>query len=212
MFTTENAKVDNGFKEPQFISIGPNELKINSFDIIEAKNGSGKVKIQVNVETRPVGGDFEGWEGALGRIGRFDLSIYFDPESKSQAKQDFLDKIASIGFALNLSKDLDEIKINDVREYLNAVQKLFANKYAWYIIGGEEYEGKDAEGNPKVKISLKLMRFNYVAPTEEALLNKQKDKVWPDKSNPYFFKYLEKMDAEEINKTAGTGQKDDLPF
>ena len=221
-FNTKNAKVDSGFKTPQFIQMGPNELKITALEAVLSKNGD-KFKVQVSFETKPMKLPFEGWEGAIGQIGKTDLSIYLPiqeegiplTEQQNRAQQDFLDRIATIAVAMGVAAQLDAIEASDIDTYLAKVTKVFSNKYAWFLIGGEEYEGTDKDGNPKIKEVIKIPRYNYVAATESELLGKQKDKAWPNKTNKYFFKPLLGMDADSKSnaKPSATQNPDlDLPL
>lgn len=202
-FETKGVKSDNGTQIGQFIQIGPNMCKIKGLTAVFSKAGD-KFKVQANVETKPIGEDFEGWPDAetkvkaLGQIGRIDLSIYTNGEDKWM--QDFLSKIGTIADSLNVRPALDAIVVpegSDIHDYLKLVEKVVCiEKYACYLIGGEEYEGKDKEGKPRVKISIKIPRYGYVAANEQELLAKMKDGKFPDKDTDWFYKKLEKMDED----------------
>jgi len=211
MFSTKEAKVDSGFKTPQFINIGPNELKVTGFEITQSNNGE-KFKVQANLETKPLGGDFEGFEGAVGQIGRVDLGIYITGKQDDKATNDFIDIIATIATAMGVKEQVDAIKADSIEDFLNQVKRVFNNKYTWFLIGAVEYMGKDKDGSPKVKMLINLPRYGYVAATEAELQARQKDNTWPDKTNKYFYKALVKMDEDPQQSTDTQSIKDDLPF
>jgi len=117
--------------------------------------------------------------------------------------------------ALNIASDT--ITADKIDDYLNKVTQVFKNKYAWYLIGGEEFMGKDEDDKPKVKFFIKLPQFSFVAPTEADLLNKMKGKVWPTKEGaPWFFKKLVQMDKDTTVQndfdSANSQKTNDLPF
>jgi hypothetical protein len=213
MFNSKDAKVETSFKPGKYVNIGPNELKITKLDAVKSKAGD-KFKVVMYFESKPVTEDgFEGQDGALGRVGKVDLSIY--TTGKDQYIQDAINKLATIATELDLRDQLDGISAGTITEYLSQVEKVFKGKYAWWMIGGEEYLGKDADGKDKVKFFIKLPMFSFVAKTQEDLLAKQKDKIWPNKeTDGWFFKKLVGMDAETTNKNTGTNQpeQDQLPF
>lgn len=212
MFSTQNAKSDGGFKPGKFINIGAGELKIVKLEAQKSRAGD-KFKVVCHLESSPITEDgFEGHEGALGRIGRVDLSIY--TTGTDQYKDQFLDRFATISETMGVRDQLDKVSGATIDEYLTNVTKIIGNKPIWWLIGGEEYMGKNKEGAETVKFFLRLPKFSYVAESEEALLKKMKDGVYPDRTVAWFFKPLEVMDAdaltEELNKSQD--EKDLLPF
>lgn len=209
-FGTKGVKSDTGSQIGKFIEIGPNVCKIKSLTVVYSKKGD-KFKVQANIETKPIGDDFEGWPDentkvpALGQIGRIDLSIFTTGEDKWMA--DFLSKIGTIADSLGLRQNLDAINVPadaTIEDYLKLVEKVLCiEKYACYLIGGEEYLGQDKEGNPRTKIAIKIPRYGYVATTEAELLAKMKDGKFPDKDTDWFYKKLVKMDEDEAEKPQG---------
>lgn len=211
MFNTKNAKVESGFKPGKFVNLGANELKITKLEAVPSKKGD-KYKVVMHLESKPVNEEgFEGHEGALGRIGKVDLSIY--TTGKDSYMQDALNRLATIAEELDLRADLDSINGDTIEDYLGKVEKLFKGKYLWWLIGGEEYEGKDDDGGLKIKFFIKLPQYGFVAKTEQDLLNKMKGKQWPNKeTDGWFFKKLVGMDSDTLNKKAGEDPSNDLPF
>jgi len=212
-FGTKGVEVKSGFKPGKFVSLGANELKIVNLEKVLSRDGT-KFKIVVHWESKPVTEEgFEGHEGALGRIGKADLSIFTD--GNDQYIQDAIGTIATIGETLGVRDQLDNISATKIDDYLSQVLNVFKGKYAWWLIGGEEFEGKDADGKPKIKFSLKLPRFSFIAPTEADLLAKMKDKTWPTKDTGWFFKKLVKMDSDisvQDDFNAQGKPINDLPF
>lgn len=217
MFGTEGANDKDGMTIPKFITVGPNELKIVKFDVAWSKNG--KFKVLANLETKPVGGDFEGWEDAKGQVGRVDFSIYTD--GKDGYQKQATDKIAIIANTMGIREEVDAIRgITKVDDYLAAITKIFKGKYAWFLVGGEEYQITDKEGKGRIKEKIQFPRYNYVAKTEAELRAKQTNDEFPDKHlDDWFFKKLEVMDNDipETNRNVnGNSSKpiktDDLPF
>lgn len=193
MFGTKDVEVEKGFKTPQFIQVGPNELMIKSLEHTLSSDGN-KFKVIANLETKPMpkegSKDFEGWEGAKGQIGRVDLSIYTTGEDDYM--ESCLSKIVTIADSMGAKAQIDTITANEIGEYLGKVSKVLANKFVWFLIAGEEYEHDD-----KVKTKIKLPRWNYVAPTEPELKAKMKDKKYPTDSDEWFFKRVVKMDSDK---------------
>ncbi len=213
-FSTKGAKVDSGLKPGKFIGLGPNELKVVKLEKVLSKAGD-KFKVVMHLESKPVTEEgFEGHEGALGKIGKVDLSIF--TTGSDLYIHDALGRIATIGETLGVRDELDSIAADKIDDYLAKVTQVFKNKYAWYLIGGEEFMGKDEDDKPKVKFFIKLPQFSFVAPTEDALLGKMKGKVWPTKEGtPWFFKKLVQMDKDTTVQDDFNAQGkpiNDLPF
>lgn len=228
MFNSKEAKTDKGFSENKFIEVGPSEIRINEFKFVTSKKGD-RYKIEANVETKPIGNGFEGWEGAKGKIGRFDFSSYIligdkvnnddgterdaTPEElkmKEKQEQWVVDRLASIAVAMGVKPQLDGVTASKISEYVQKAFALIKGKYAWFLIGGEEWESKEG----KIKTSLRLPLNGYVAATELELKAKH-PKGMPDKDTTWFFKRLVKMDNEKArNKIVDNipEGEDDLPF
>lgn len=214
MFNTKGKTGDSGFKTGKYVGIGPNKLKITGFTHKPSKAGD-KFKIVVNFESKPITEDgWEGQDGALGQIGRSDIGIYTN--GTDQAMDGILKAFVTIAETLGVRDQLDAIQASKIEEYLDKVSALVNNKFAWWLIGGEEYMGQDQDGNDKVKFVLKIPRFGFIAESEEGLQKKMKGGEFPIKGDPnaqWFFKNLEAMDEDEMAEKAGpTEDGEDLPF
>lgn len=213
---TKEISTSNEFKPSQYIFIGPRELKISKIDVKLTKN-KDKFGIFLFLESKPI--DYEGWtgiDGAKGQIGQVQLGIWTN--GTDQQMIDILTQLSIIADELGVRQQFDDIKCEDIYEYINSVSSLFVNKFKWWLIGGEEYLGQDKNGNPKVKVSIKLPRFSFIADSEDGLKNKMKNKEFPLKGRPdtqWYFKELTKMDSDELNNVAISSiqkTEDDLPF
>lgn len=222
MFGTQGANDSDRMSIPQFITVGPRELRIASFEAVRTRNKE-KFKIIANLETKPIGGDFTGFEDAKGQVGRVDLSIYTNGSDGYEKAA--MDRIAVMANAMGIRAEVDAIRESDVDKYLKVLSKVFKDRYAWFLIGAEQYVGKDKEGNDKVKDKIRLPRYNYIAATESELKEKQTGQEWPTMDEDWFYKRIEaEMDEEPqgenpngITPPPGAPEAegletDDLPF
>lgn len=213
---TKEISTNKEFKPGQYIFIGPNELKITNIEVKLTKNKE-KFGIFLNLESSPI--DYKDWvgvDGAKGKVGQVQLGIWTN--GTDQQMVEILTQLSIIADELGVRQQFDEINSDDIYEYINLVSSLFVGKFKWWLIGGEEYLGQDKDGNPKVKVNIKLPRFSFIADSEENLKNKMRNKEFPLKCRPdtqWYFKELTKMDSDELNNTAISSiqkTEDDLPF
>jgi hypothetical protein len=174
-------------KESAYINFGTGEYKINSFEIQTASTGS--IRIRMNMETRPVTTQgFEGVEGALGKVGRVNLTSYMNPNKDSYKKaiNIFQRKISEIADALGVRDEVNAIEASSVEEYINKVSPLLVNKYTNWLLAAEEYLTTDKEGEEVVRTFLLTPMFGFVSSDATKLVF--------DKNNAYHYKKVEAVE------------------
>lgn len=209
MFSTKGLEVKSGAFTPKFIGCGVQVLTITGNTVRTAQ--SGKKMVLFNVETQKVQDEgFEPHEDAKfgGQIGRVKASIYFEEKGNSKAKEEFIEKIATIAQKLNVRDKIDEIKASSTEDYVNKVCAIFSGKYLWLTVTGEEYLNM----NNEVRTSLGLRRFGFAASLEEG-----ESHLKPfDIDNPYDYKKVAVPDqdvpATDSGSPAEEEDDDDLPF
>lgn len=209
MFNTKGQKSESSFKTGKFINVGPNYVKITKLTK-QVSERTQKFRVIAHFETEPI--QEEGWEGqdgALGKVGKVPIGIWTSGNDKPM--QDVLAKFMTIAEAFGVREQLDEIKSDNIDDYLSKVESIFKNKFRWWLIGGEEYL-YTKDGVEKIGISLAFLSYLKIADSEEALLAKMKDKVWPTKSDSRFFKALKEMDSDAAVKSIKEDTENQLPF
>ena len=182
----------------KYISYGIQNLKINSLEIQEA--GTGTPRVIFNVESEPVKDDnFEGEEGALGRVGRI-RSGWLKTESQ---QTEFLENIGKIADKIGKREEVDKIEAESLEKYLSEITPLICGHFARFKVTAEEYEKQD--GN--LGITLSFARFKFVEALEEDA------KMTFDKTNQYDFKKLDEEEKTQVNSNGVTEEANNsLPF
>lgn len=183
MIGTKNTQIAGNTISP-YITYGVGEYKINSFEIKTASTGA--MKVMMNMESKPFNDpSFTPAEEATvgGKIGTVSLTSYMNPNNASFTTgiDIFQQKVKQIATALDVSDEVDAVEAPSLEEYVKLISPTLTNKYAFFCISAEEYMGSDREGNPKVKFTLNIPRYQFVSAS---------DTLTFDKSKTYHYKKL----------------------
>lgn len=179
MISTQNVK-DTNNKPSSYMTYGPGEYKINSFEVNTASTGA--VRVRMNMESRPVTeAGFEGVDGAVGKVGRVNLTSYMNPNNASYATlvETFTRKMAEIADALGVRDDINAIAAETIEEYITKASPLLVNKFTNWVIAAEEYLNQEDE----VRYFLLIPRYGFVSSDPTRLKF--------DKTSSYHFKPVE---------------------
>lgn len=183
-FGTEGVSTQQTSK---YFGRGVHYLKINSLAIETASTGTPRVVF--NMETEPIEEEgFEPDEEATvgGQVGRV-RTIYMKHDNQLQ---EFNSNIAQIANKLGVRSETDKIAADSLEEYVEALNDVITDKYAWFGIKGEQYYKND--GKPGV--ALLFRRYGFVASETEG-----EDALEAhDDSNEYHFKKAEPPQTEDV--------------
>lgn len=152
------------YGESPYIKYGTGEYKINSLEVVTASTGS--MKVRMNMESRPITTPlFEGVDGALGKVGRVDLTSYMKPGSQyfDKSIETLQRKVSEIADALGVREAVNEVQASSIPEYVAKVSPLLCNKFTNWKVSAEEYLGTDKEGKEIVKHALSAGLYGFVS-------------------------------------------------
>lgn len=177
-----------------YLSYGRQELTITGFEIKVASTKAQQVLVQF--ESRKVeSSSFTPADNAKygGRVGKVKMGIYM---STKEHFEEFERNIQMIAKVLGVLDELLAIQATDLEAYLEQVTPLFSGKYAWFIIGAEEYYKGD-----KLRHALFVPRHFFVSHQEKGL------KAF-DTENKYVYKKAQKPDAEATEEVVAADEDD----
>lgn len=180
-FGTEGVSASQTSK---YIGPGVHQLKINKLTTEEASTGT--LRVVFHVETPPVEeADFEPDESATdgGKVGRV-RTIWLKYEAQLE---EFNRNIAQIASALKVREQTDKIVASSLTEYVEELNDVITDKFAWFGVKGEEYIKQDG----KTGIALLFRRFGFVADTQD-------DLEPHDKDNEYHYKPAEVPESDNV--------------
>ena len=159
MITTKN--ITSGGGTPKVIQPGTVECKINSITLDSVPYKEGAYHLSLNVESQPLGGDFEGFlidkdnpsggrhDGQVGRV-RFSEWPFSDGETKTGTKvvrnDEIVKAIQTICKETGCTAWLEaQDNVHEtIEEFVTAfnTDKPFKNKFVKMCVGGREYMNK----------------------------------------------------------------------
>jgi hypothetical protein len=208
MFGTSGIKTEDFVSK--YLNYGINHCKINGITVIKAKTTESK-KVQFAMEGAPMGKDFQGVDGAKGKVGRVE-TLYMNND---KAYQDFMRQVGVIADKLGVRGAVDVIKASTIEDYIAQVEPLLKGKYAWWMFGGEEWDAG--------KWKLGLLKFGFVKAESEVdadsltldgyigsqLLNKEGVAIMTfDKKSRFHYHPMEKSEDGVGIGSAGAVAKD----
>lgn len=138
----------------KYLTYGINHCKIVSMSVIKAQSTESK-KVQFNMEGMPVGKDFQGVEGAKGKVCRVETSYM----KEDKAYKDFMRQIGVIADKLGVRKEVDAVKASSIEDFIAQIEPILKGKFAWWMFGGEEYNEK--------KWKQSLLKFGFIKAESE---------------------------------------------
>ena len=187
MFSTKGQEVKKGFGPSKSKQPGIVYAHINSMYLVTSGKGDKKA-LFFNLETPPVGGDFEGWaidknnpdgEKYKGQIGKITASAWTTEfNSTNPDENDIVYKVLVIADEMGLSEEVANIEAPNIEEWIANVNKILCNKNIYFFV-----KGKEREYNGKTLVDLLLPRYKFASE------DKNKLDVF-DKSNKYHYQSL----------------------
>ena len=162
MLNTKDMSVGSGKTKP-VISAGNHVVRINSVSFDQTPYDAEAYNILLNVETKPVGGEFEGfllnvnepngkrYQGQVGRV-RFSPYPYKDatlPSGREISRDNEVMKgMVYLSEVLGKRDELDKVQANTIEEFMTSCNDLFSAS-GWFnmCVGGKEWENKEGYTN-----------------------------------------------------------------
>ena len=157
MLNTKDMQVGAGKVRP-LIGPGNNVIKINSITFDQTPYDSEAYNVMLHVETKPVGGDFEGFfrdkdnESAgryEGQIGRVRMTPYpYKTTTLASGReidrdQEVLKSMIFLSEVMNKRVELDTIEANTIEDFISSASKLLSGTYFNVCLGSREWENKE---------------------------------------------------------------------
>lgn len=169
MFSTKNVSAN---RVSPVIGPGNHKVKINSLSFDPTPYDPQAFNITLNVETEPVGGEFQGFlvdannpngPRYAGQVGRVRMSPYPYKDTtlptgrKIVAADEMVKAIAFLADVTGKRDEVDMIEANSLEQFSNACAQIFKNTdYINACIGGREWENNDGY----VNVDLHLPRLS----------------------------------------------------
>jgi hypothetical protein len=178
MFSTKNVSAN---RVSPVIGPGNHKVKINSLSFDATPYDPQAFNIILNVETEPVGGEFQGFlvdadnqngPRYQGQVGRVRMSPYPYKDTtlptgrKIVAADEMVKAIAFLADVTGKRDEVDMIEANSLEQFSNACKQIFKNtEYINACIGGREWENNDGY----VNVDLHLPRLSKTGLPLEAV-------------------------------------------
>ena len=178
MFSTKNVSAN---RVSPVIGPGNHKVKINSLSFDPTPYDPQAFNITLNVETEPVGGEFQGFlvdadnqngPRYQGQVGRVRMSPYPYKDAtlptgrKIVAADEMVKAIAFLADVTGKRDEVDMIEANSLEQFANACKQIFRNtEYINACIGGREWENNDGY----VNVDLHLPRLSKAGLPLEAV-------------------------------------------
>lgn len=178
MFSTKNVSAN---RVSPVIGPGNHKVKINSLSFDATPYDPQAFNITLNVETEPVGGEFQGFlvdadnqngPRYKGQVGRVRMSPYPYKDAtlptgrKIVAADEMVKAIAFLADVTGKRDEVDMIEANSLEQFANACKQIFRNtEYINACIGGREWENNDGY----VNVDLHLPRLSKAGLPLEAV-------------------------------------------
>ena len=162
MLNTKDMTVGSGKARP-LMGPGNSEVRINSITLDQTPYDREAYNINMHVEGRPLGGDFEGffrdkdneskgrYEGQIGRVrvSPFPFKDTTLPSGREINKdQEILKSMIFLGEVLGKRDELDSIEADTIEDFMSSVNSLFS-KSIWFnvCLASREWENKEGYTN-----------------------------------------------------------------
>lgn len=190
-------------RKGKFIRPGIQNLILNDITLEESKN-TGNLRPVFLMETEPIEDKgWEGFEGAVGQIGKVSGNFGFYLKNKDQ-QDEFVSFLKSVMMATGTWEAFAEKEghkdFDGLRDAVEAVKPYLVGTKARYLVCAEQYHKLDQSG---IGLKLKFPTRKAVESLDVLLENSKLPKY--DETNPNHFK---KIEAQSSPKSP----VDDLPF
>ncbi len=158
MLSTKDMSAGSGKAKP-VIDAGNQELKINSIILHTPPYDNNAYDLQLNVESKPVGGEFEGflhdvnnpngprYQGQVGRVS-FQRYAYADTTLPSGREinrdAEIMKSLIFLAEQQDKRLELDSIQAQTIEEFVSAASNILSgDTYYNFCIAGREWENKE---------------------------------------------------------------------
>ena len=158
MLSTKDMSAGSGKIKP-VIDAGNQELKINSITLHTPPYDNNAYDLQLNVESKPVGGEFEGflhdvnnpngprYQGQVGRVS-FQRYAYADTTLPSGREinrdAEIMKSLIFLAEQQDKRLELDSIQAQTIEEFVSAASNILSgDTYYNFCIAGREWENKE---------------------------------------------------------------------
>ena len=158
MLSTKDMSVGSGKARP-LMGPGINVVRINSITLDQTPYDTNAWNINLHMETKPVGNDFEGffrdkdneskgrYEGQIGRVRMtpFPFKDTTLPSGREISRdQEILKSMIFVGEVLGKRDQLDSIEADTIEEFATQCNTLFSNSDFFNVcLGSREWENKE---------------------------------------------------------------------
>ena len=158
MLNTKDMSAGSGKARP-LMGPGNNQVRINSITLDQTPYDRDAYNINLHMETKPLGGDFEGffrdkdneskgrYEGQIGRvrISPFPFKDTTLPSGREINKdQEILKSMIFLAETLNKRDELDSIEANTIEEFMSSANSLLSNSDFFNVcLASREWENKE---------------------------------------------------------------------
>lgn len=157
MLNTKDMSVSSGKARP-LMGPGNSEVRINSITFEQTPYDSEAYNVMLHVESRPLGGDFEGFfknkdnesEGRYaGQIGRVRMTPYpyksttLPSGREIDRDQEILKSMIFLSEVMKKRDELDAVEAQTIEDFVDAASKLFSGKFFNVCLGSREWKNKE---------------------------------------------------------------------
>ena len=158
MLNTKDMSAGSGKARP-LMGPGNNQVRINSITLDQTPYDRDAYNINLHMETKPLGGDFEGffrdkdneskgrYEGQIGRVrvSPFPFKDTTLPSGREINKdQEILKSMIFLAETLNKRDELDSIEANTIEEFMSSANSLLSNSDFFNVcLASREWENKE---------------------------------------------------------------------
>lgn len=193
MLSTKDMSAGSGKTKP-VIDAGNQELKINSITLNAPPYDQSAYDLQINVESPPIGGDFEGflhdmnnpngprYEGRVGRVS-FQRYVYADTTLPSGREinrdTEIMKSLIFMAEQQGKRDQLDALQAQTIEQFVSEANKILSDgTYYNFCIAGREWENKDGYINLQFFLSKRTettVPFERIDETNSKLTTFNKD-------------------------------------
>ena len=205
MLNTKDMQVGAGKVRP-LMGPGNNVVRINSITFEQTPYDSEAYNVMLHVETKPVGGDFEGFfkdkdnEAAgryEGQIGRVRMTPYpyksttLPSGREIDRDQEVLKSMIFLSEVMNKRDQLDAVEAQTIEDFISEASKLFSGTFFNVCLGSREWENKEGYINNDLYLP-KLSKDGIPAESADAEI-----------SNSRLISFDEKIHVRKVVKKDG---------
>tara|TARA_R100000544_G_scaffold30635_1_gene16895 strand:- start:22349 stop:23026 length:678 start_codon:yes stop_codon:yes gene_type:complete len=161
MFNTKDMQVGSGKVRP-LMGPGNEVVRVNSITFDKTPYDAEAFNINLHMETKPIGGDFEGffmdkdneskgrYQGQIGRVRMTPFpykSTTLASGREIDRDQEILKSMIFLSEVMNKRAELDAIEAATIEAFVDSCSKIFSGTYFNVCLGSREWENKEGYTN-----------------------------------------------------------------